>query len=581
MINLLTLGKKLVFSPKFIKSKIIYRKIPLNRYISYSAKVCQQHELGNSALFSTLGLKKFTESELSAAFYTIRSEDGTVRIQEVRELVRRVYDNKLSDEAIVLKAEYLMRALDSDNSGDVSFEEFRSHMTQRAESLDPRLWTVAMSFVSSGISLGIVAPCMPMLVQELNIAPSLFGFVISAVGISKLLGNIPAAYFVDRLGRKPLMVAGLTLCSLGLGGMALSLVPGFGTPWIVGCRLLTGLGVAVYSSGAYMFMTDVSTPLNRTRTMSPLLASFNAGMALGPAVGGVLLSQCGLAVTYATVGGLFAVLSVFNQKVLIETKPHWITHTASSTTINNNSTDNNTNTHGGSSSSHTTTTTSPPVPPESMLRGVLGSFSLSYSSWKRLIQIPTLYRVVTFNLACSAATAAAQMTMLPLLLVNPTFHMSPLEMGGTFAFTSMVSMLSSQPVAHVADKWGKVPAMLSGGALMALSFGALPYAASIEQLAVLLIPLSIGSTAIAAVPTAYVTDLIKSSDRAQAISLLRTAVDVGFLVGAASAGILADMTSVDTAIHSSGVIVSSATLWFGLRTLYHTSTPVVDNNKNS
>lgn len=42
-----------------------------------------------------------------------------------------------------------------------------------------------------------------------------------------------------------------------------------------------------------MFMSDISTPLNRTRTLAPVMAGFSAGAALGPAAGGVLIDTIG------------------------------------------------------------------------------------------------------------------------------------------------------------------------------------------------------------------------------------------------------------------------------------------------
>ena len=60
---------------------------------------------------------------------------------------------------------------------------------------------------------------MPLLVSELSIPASEFGLVVSAFGLSKLLGNFPSGYFVEKLGRKPSMVFGLGMCGVGLGAL--------------------------------------------------------------------------------------------------------------------------------------------------------------------------------------------------------------------------------------------------------------------------------------------------------------------------------------------------------------------------
>ena len=67
--------------------------------------------------------------------------------------------------------------------------------------------------------MGIIIPCMPLLVSQLHIPASEFGLVVSAFGLSKLLGNIPSGYFVEKYGRKPSMVYGLGMCGVGLGAL--------------------------------------------------------------------------------------------------------------------------------------------------------------------------------------------------------------------------------------------------------------------------------------------------------------------------------------------------------------------------
>ena len=67
--------------------------------------------------------------------------------------------------------------------------------------------------------MGILIPCMPLLVSQLNIPPSEFGLVVSAFGLSKLIGNIPSGYFVEKYGRKPSMMVGLGMCGVGLGSI--------------------------------------------------------------------------------------------------------------------------------------------------------------------------------------------------------------------------------------------------------------------------------------------------------------------------------------------------------------------------
>mmetsp|Transcript_11974 Transcript_11974/g.22222 ORF Transcript_11974/g.22222 Transcript_11974/m.22222 type:complete len:84 (-) Transcript_11974:944-1195(-) len=67
-------------------------------------------------------------------------------------------------------------------------------------------------------------------------------------------------------------------------------------------------------------MSDVSTPLNRASTFSPLMSAFAAGMALGPAIGGILHDAWRIHSTFFTVGLSYGVAALWNHVNVRETK---------------------------------------------------------------------------------------------------------------------------------------------------------------------------------------------------------------------------------------------------------------------
>jgi hypothetical protein len=246
--------------------------------------------------------------------------------------------------------------------------------------------------------------------------------------------------------------------------------------------------------------------------------------------------RAGISATYATVGGMFVTLAALNSLLLNETKAISGAHAPHTATAQ---------------SSKGSTTTA--VVTESTTRGVLNSFNTAYAAWKVLITDPNVQirHTVTMNGLVWFALSGTQMTLLPLLMVGP-LHMSAAEIGGSFAFMSLVSFLFSQPMAYLADKYGKVPTMLGGCGLLSCSMMALPLTTNpvaIELLSLpaltgaigvplytpallaVLLPFSLGSTALNATPTALMSDLTEPASRAQALSLLRTAGDLGLLLG--------------------------------------------------
>jgi MFS family permease len=95
--------------------------------------------------------------------------------------------------------------------------------------------------------------------------------------------------------------------------------------------------------------------------------------------------------------------------------------------------------------------------------------------------------------------------------------------------------------------------------------GLLPLATSFPELLAVLVPVAMGSSALQVVPTAYVTDLVPVTRRAQALSLFRTCGDVGLLVGAALAGLMADAGSFAAVIYANAGLMAASTCIFTLR----------------
>lgn len=117
--------------------------------------------------------------------------------------------------------------------------------------------------------------------------------------------------------------------------------------------------------------------------------------------------------------------------------------------------------------------------------GVKDCFSVAGQSWRRLLSTnKTLAQLSVLQLAYWFVLSGTQMTMLPMLLVDPeyAFHLTSLELGSTFAYMSVVNVISAQPIAYIADKMGKVPLIVVGAGLIGGSICGIPAATGISEL---------------------------------------------------------------------------------------------------
>lgn len=146
---------------------------------------------------------------------------------------------------------------------------------------------LCMLLASLGTSIANVG--LPSLTRAFDASFHAVQWVVLAYLLSITAAIVSAGRLGDRFGRRRLLLAGLLLFAVacGLCGLAPSLA------WLVAARALQGLGAAVMMAMALGMVAD-TVPKERTGRVMGLLGTMSAvGTAMGPSVGGVLLSVWG------------------------------------------------------------------------------------------------------------------------------------------------------------------------------------------------------------------------------------------------------------------------------------------------
>lgn len=476
-----------------------------------------------SRVLKELKLSTYDERELRAVFERLdANKNGTLEREELRAMFAESgagsqYCPEAEEHARTMASE-LWKHLDRDRDGNIDFAEFQAGILKLADERDPRMWPVAGSMLFLGIGVGVILPMMPMIVEQLSLTQGQYGYVVSAFALSKLLANIPAGVFVDAQGRKPSMIGGLAVSGAGVAalGAASSL------EHLLLARFVSGFGATFMMAGATVAVTDMSTPLNRARMLTPVMSAFSAGTVFGPAVGGCLVPLIGLEPTLYCVGGSFLVNALFLRAVSSETLPF------------------------KSSGS------------------VRDALRATTTQWAPLLRMPELRAVFIVNVSYWIALAGFNMTVLPLVLAGK-LGLSPLEIGAVFASQSAISVLGAWPAAVLADRHGPARLLAPGLGCMALSALLFPLAPNIYWGAVPLAINAVGSALLGSQPTALTANLVGPASRAQAIALARTVGDVGWLLGGMSVGTLATLLGSDVAMQGTGAGLLAVTAWYALR----------------
>jgi len=149
-------------------------------------------------------------------------------------------------------------------------------------------WLVACGALVSSAGSSLVWPFQFIYISRmLGASLATVGTLISISSVSGLAGSILAGSMADRLGRKPVMVA--AQAAQGLAWLLMASAHsylGFLLPLVI----LNG-AQPIYAVGSDSMMADLLPPARRASGYSTLRMLNNAGIALGPAAGGFIVSR--------------------------------------------------------------------------------------------------------------------------------------------------------------------------------------------------------------------------------------------------------------------------------------------------
>lgn len=130
--------------------------------------------------------------------------------------------------------------------------------------------------------LGLIAPLLPEIERRTGASDSELGVALAAYAIPILLVSLPLGRLSDIAGRRPLLLTGLGLITVG---SALIAVSDALAPLIAG-RAIQGVGSAASWIAALALVSDLAPPGRKGESIGFALAANSVGAIAGPALGG-------------------------------------------------------------------------------------------------------------------------------------------------------------------------------------------------------------------------------------------------------------------------------------------------------
>ena len=195
-----------------------------------------------------------------------------------------------------------------------------SHLTPKRERW--LLLTLASIQFTSVLDFMIMMPLGPQLTELFGISASEFGFLVSAYTFSAGLSGLLAATYIDRFGRKRMM---LTLYPLfGLAALACSIAPTFA--WLMVARVASGFFGGVLMALSQTIVAEVIPFERRGRAMGVVMTSFSVATVAGVPLALFLASHFNWHAPFLAIALMVSVCALGAAKTLPSLKGHLAAH---------------------------------------------------------------------------------------------------------------------------------------------------------------------------------------------------------------------------------------------------------------
>ena len=331
-------------------------------------------------------------------------------------------------------------------------------------------------------------PLLPLYARELGATPSTVGFVMASSTVTGILVKLPAGAWSDILGRRPLLILGTIV--FATMPFTYLIVGSLGALMLL--RFIHGSATAIFGPVASASVSDLASPARRGTWLSTYSTVQGIGQALGPVVGGYLITTSGYSSTFIVAGVL-----AFSTPFIAS---GW------------------------------------PAPSAASIGAARDRRGQLIAGVVEVIRHPLLL-ITSLAQSAQFVLNGTLNAFLP-LYAHEAMGLSPSQLGWLFALQTTTTLAARPVVGMLSDRVGRrgvitVGLTLCGSAVIAVSF-----ATTLRMLIPSIVGYAAGVAVTTAATGAFITDLSRRARYGAAHGVFGTIYDVGDAFGPILAGLL-------------------------------------------
>ncbi len=359
-------------------------------------------------------------------------------------------------------------------------KDLAGRLSALAISRDFSILLASLAVVSLGF--GILTPIIPKFaVDNLGMTESQIGLVYSLFAVTFAVFMLPAGYWADKVGRKPMIVSGILI--FGVTTLALAFITDMYQFAVL--RAIEGVGAAMVTPAAFALTVDLVPESKRGIAMGAEGTAQLLGGLGGPGLGGLLAGQIGFYYPFYVAAALAftcAVLIAFIRQ-----------------------------------------------PPVKVTEKRPSIFSM-FQSWKRnAAQNRALLAVTTRGFVMGIVQGLWNLGLI--LYWMDRIEMTETEIGLALTIGMLVMVLATIPFGAMSDRHGRRPFMILGGTIMVLGLGLNVFITDAWQVFVLISVESFGAAVSNPSVGAMLADVMLEEERGRVMGAYQMIQAFGNIIG--------------------------------------------------